>query len=363
MEAATKKDQDGVRKRVAHMLGDQSPLKQMLQMEAVELKHFYKFNLRNIKDAARLYNYMHVRGGFLGEEEFDAYISRNLLANREDLIDYLHLWSPFDQVYGLPEQLFERYRDVHAVDFYPKQFKDVGPEKMKEVARDFKVFESGLIMETMQNPKSVGRLCRLIENFESFIARFECDYTDTPYILKLPLDNSDYSDDVTSRDMNWFLEMWNSSWKAGITLRSTIFYEGRIEELERLWVTKSGEKREDVENLENGKVKVILLEEGQALEMSDLGTKLRLKYGKQKVTILRNDTDPEKTLKCEDEHLSVPTEFKPTEKYFVYPYVKFIESGSYYQFRWPVANLKRIKNLDNKEESKNELDNWIWKED
>ena len=363
VQAATKKDQDGVRKRVAHILGDQSPLKQMLQMENVELKHFYKFNLRNIKDAAILYNFMHQGGNFSGEEEFDAYISENLLAYEEDLIDYLYLWDPFDHVYGLPEPLIERYRDVHAVDFYPKQFKDVGPEKMKEVARDFKVFESGLLMETMQDSKRMGRLCRLIENFEDFIARFECDYTNDPVLLYNQLDDPDYSDDVTRGDMYWFLEMWNGAWEVGISLRSTIFYEGRIEELERLGIPIPSEDQKVIENRENEKVKVTLFEQGQSFQASDLGAKLELKYGKQKVIIFWGDTGSDKMSKYEDEHLSVPDRLRPFEKYLVHPYVKFIETGGYYQLRWPVPDTERIENKDNKEEPKIEIDNWIWKED
>lgn len=384
VQAATKKDQDGVRKRVAHMLGDQSPLKQMLQMENVDLKHFYKFNLRNIKDAAVLYNFMHRGGDFLGDEEFDTYISENLLAYEEDLIDYLYLWNPYDQVYGLPRHLIEEYSDVHAVDFYPKQFKDVGPEKMKEVAGDFKVFESGVLEEVMRDPKRMGRLCKLIENFESFIARF--DYSD--YIIEfrdeaipvpletmeIPLDYPDYSDDVTRGDMYWFLEMWKDAWEEGIPLRSTLFYEGRIEELERLGIPIPGEDQKVIENQENEKAKVILNERGRTFEASDLEAKLWFKYGEPEprdynirkplpVTIVWGDASPEKMLKYEDEYIFVPDKFKPIEKYLIHPYVKFIESGGYYLLRWPVVNPKRTKNSDNKEEPKNELDNWIWKED
>ena len=67
--------------------------------------------------------------------------------------------------------------------------------------------------------------------------------------------------------------------------------------------------------------------------------------------------------KYEDEYIFVPDKFKPIEKYLIHPYVKFIESGGYYQFRWPVVDPKRTKTLDNKEEPENEVDNWIWKED
>ena len=372
VQAATKKDQDGVRKRVAHILGDQSPLKQMIQMENVDLKHFYKFNLRNIKDAAILYNFMHRGGDFLGDEEFDDYISENLLAHEEDLIDYLYLWDPFSSMYGLPKQLIEEFNDVNAVDFYPKQFKDIGPERMKEVARDFRVFESGLLMETMRDPKCMGRLCRLIENFESFIARFECGDNIIEYkgeliplpleIMVIPLDDPDYSDDVTSEDMRWFLDIWNGAWEVGISFRSTIFYEGRIEELDRVWATTPHESAKVVENLENGKVKAILFEDGQSFETSDLGAKLGLKYGKQNFTTVWGEMGPEKMLKHEDEFIFVPDKFKPIKKYFVYPYVKFIETGGYYQLRWSVKDPKKRKNIDDKEKPRIELDNWIWKE-
>lgn len=287
VQAATRKDQDGVRKRVAHMLGDQSPLKQMIQMENIDLKHFYKFNLRNIKDAAILYNFMHRGGDFLGEEEFDTYISENLLAYEEDLIDYLYLWDPFSPVYGLPEHLIKMYRDFHAFDFYPKQFKNVGPEKMKEVARDFEVFKSGLLEQVMQDPKRMGRLCKLIENFETFITPFDND----PDFFEMALDDPVYSDDVTAGDMYWFLGMWDTSWKIGMELKYIVFYEGRIEALRASGIIVS------------------------------------------------------------------------SEKHLVYPYVKFVESGSYYQFRQPVRYPKEIKNKNNKEEPKNGLDNWIWKED
>ena len=384
VQAATKKDQDGVRKRVAHMLGDQSPLKQMLQMENVELKHFYKFNLRNIKDAAILYNFMHRGGDFLGKEEFDTYISENLLAYEEDLIDYLYLWDPYDPIYGLPKHLIKEFYDVHAVDFYPKQFKDVGPEKMKEVAKDFKVFESGMLQEVMQDPKRMGRLCKLIENFESFIARFPCDDNTVEYkgeVISLPLeimanslDDPDYPDDVTRGDIYWFLKMWTHAWEAGISLRSTLFYEERIEELERLGIPIPSEDQKVIENQENEKVKVIVYEQGQTSEVSDLEAKLWFKYGEPDpqdynirkplpITIVWGDTGPEKMLKHEDVYIFVPDELKPIEKNFVYPYVKFVETGGYYQFRQPVVDPKNTKQLDNKEDPKNGLDDWIWKED
>ena len=360
VQAATKKDQDGVRKRVAHMLGDQSPLRQMLQMENVDLKHFYKFNLRNIKDAAVLYNFMHRGGDFSGEEEFDDYISENLLAYEEDLIDYLYLWDPLDPVYGLPEHLNKMYHDFHAFDFYPKQFKDVGPEKMKEVARDFKIFGSGILEQVMQDPNRMGRLCRLIEDFESFIAPFDND----PNFFEMPLGDPLYSDDVTTGDMYWFLGMWETSWEIGMQFRFTIFYEGRIEELGKLGITIPSEGEKVVEKLENGNVKVILDEQGQTFGASDLGSKIQFKYGKLfPVTIRRGYMGPNKIFQYESEYLSVPDVLKPFGKHIVYPYVKFVESGSYYQFRQPVRYPKEIKNKDNKEEPKIEIDNWIWKGD
>lgn len=55
----------------------------------------------------------------------------------------------------------------------------------------------------MQDPKRMGRLCRLIENFESFNARFNCDYDTDPTLLEIPLDDPDYSDDMTKGDMYW----------------------------------------------------------------------------------------------------------------------------------------------------------------
>ncbi len=237
IEKATSKDREGIRKRLDRLLSiENSPLKGMIHSNNRTGKTRYEIKARNLKDLARLYNFLHPDSNMM--YVLEGHFLSDLYASINDVIDYLYLWDLEDPLYGLPDELLKQWNKEDKVEFYPRYYPTRGPVYLKERAIKFRVLEErwGIhdgIGQRISDQESLARFFNLIENFDSYVNK-ECQGTECDVPMRVleafwppkpavsrweelpgglmgierdPVKISEIGD-----SLRWFMEIWKERW-------------------------------------------------------------------------------------------------------------------------------------------------------
>lgn len=389
MEKATNKDREGIRRRIANMIGDQSPLKGLIQIEPdnVHNKKYFKIRLKNLKDTARFYNFMlefmKSKEDTLERQEIHNFVQEHYLAYEDQVIDYLYLWDPFYGRYAIPIEKRYQFKETKAIDFYPEQSKKEGSQYLKRIARLFNVF----YFLTAEIADHEELFFNLIGNFESFRENIsqesdagpisfndedlprEKDRMDIEFIDLATRILPEHRGEKIVDDLIWFLEAWRSAW-------ARAYFEHGFFESDDIITNPSKNLSErfhswldDQENWKKSHLKLTKkekaeLERREVKRLSDiLGVPME-EIKAQDITATHGHAT-----------IRVPESLRPYYTYYtIYFPMKYREDGNYYEFRQPlIEGIIDHVGFATKEESlalkskkisaKQLLDRWTWKEE
>jgi hypothetical protein len=375
VESVTKKDRDGIRKKVAKILGPESPLKSMLQIEEHEMKKFVSLRPRNLRDVAILYNFLKPDKEILNLQEVRDFIGDKFIIFIEEIVDFLYLWDPLDPVYGLDEGTLNQFVQTGHAYFYPEKNKKSGPEYLKLIGNKYKIFETLFV-----KLPDIKRLLNLIGNFERFreeilsnnlelpleVSPFK---TNMPFLFDLegPLIESLSDKKFTHlkeiwQDYLWFWNMWISTWTEFVYFP---FYEHYASLF-------PGKEFQEIVREVNSNMSV---EERQKILQEEI-SKVSIKYEvpEESIRIETSKTPYEVPFETEL-HFSIPEKYKPvkgpkpTDVPQYYNLFTFYNAeGKYYELKIPdyAQKQKSVENhaqflFTHPEETKI-IEKWTWKE-
>lgn len=391
MEKATNKDREGIRRRIANMIGDQSPLKGLIQIEPdnVHNKKYFKIRLKNLKDTARFYNFMldfmKSKEDTLEKQEIHNFVQEHYLAYLDQVIDYLYLWDPFLGHYAISDKKLDQFKETKAIDFYPEQHQKEGPQYLKRIARLFNVFSFLDAEITYRGHEQL--FFNLVGNFESFresllqesdVGPISLSNKESPEekdemdIEFLDLDSvvlPEHRGEKIIDDLVWFLKAWRAAW-------DNAYFEHDFFESDDI-ITGSSKKSseqfhswiDNQENWQNSNLKLTKKEKGE----------LKRREIKRLSNIL---AVPAEEIKADDITIShgyaiiqVPESLKPYFNYYMmYFPMKYREDGNYYEFRQSPINFvtdhlefstneEQLAMKSKKLSLEESLDRWSWKEE
>jgi hypothetical protein len=374
VESVTKKDRDGIRKKVAKILGPESPLKSMLQIEEHEMKKFVSLRPRNLKDVAILHNFLKPDKEILDLSEVQQFIGDIFLIFIEEIVDFLYLWDPLDPVYGLDEGTLNQLLQTGHAYFYSEKNKKSGPEYLKLIGNKYEIFDI-----LFHNFPDYERVLNLIENFERFreeilsnnlelpleVPQFK---TKMPFLSDLegPLVESLSDKKFTHlkeiwHDYLWFWNMWISSWTEFVYFP---FYEHDYESL------FPGKEFQEIEMEVNSNMSV---EERQKILQEEI-SKVSIEYEvpEESIWIKTSKTPYEEVPFQTKLHFSIPEKYKPIKRpddpQFHNLFTFYNAEGKYYELKLPdyAQKQKSVENhaqfiFTDPEETKI-IEKWTWKE-
>ncbi|AAT42942.1 hypothetical protein [Picrophilus oshimae] len=141
VEKNTNKEREGIRKRIAYLTSDKSPIYPLMKkLPPKEGKRKIVMEINNLLDVAKLYVFMEKSPELVSLlEEF---FYENLRKYITDVVDILQLWDPGDPNYGLPVEICRKFETERVVSFDPKLYPETGPSYLKLIGKRFQVFNS-----------------------------------------------------------------------------------------------------------------------------------------------------------------------------------------------------------------------------
>jgi hypothetical protein len=141
VEENTEKEREGIRKRIAYLTSDKSPVYPLMKkLPPKEGKRKIVMKINNLMDVARLYVFMEKSPELTSLLEDFFY--ENLAKYVTDVVDILQLWDPGDPKYGLPRKICGKFETERVVSFEPKLYPETGPSYLKLIGKRFQVFNS-----------------------------------------------------------------------------------------------------------------------------------------------------------------------------------------------------------------------------
>lgn len=348
VEAATGKDRDGVRKRVAMMLGDRSPIKDIIKIENINSKIYHKLNPKNLKEACILYNFFEEEVNLIDLKEVKNFISPFIDSYIKEVIDFLHLWNPKDYPYTIPSDMLDRLSKEGTIDFYPKQFKETGPEKMKEIAEDFGIFRR--LKWKLTDDYNLKKFCRLIENFERLVDDVRTEMVSEGDTANVVISTESFKDQTLKSDSYWFWSVWKELWEEQVQVN----YINKIK----------ATKKTLYDTYEKG---ITMLYPFKSIEEGlEFLRRTTNKYNIKPEEIEEEEFKVDNALIYVSRGFWIPSHLIPSSlngSFFLLPlYVRFHPDGSYYTIGEISQKEKAGVNLKRETVAVNS-DIWTWKED
>lgn len=232
VENATGKDRDGIRKRIAYLKSEKSPLNGILiTVPHSGGKTTLKIEINSLLDLARFYVFMEKLPEDGYEELFCNFIPHYLKKYIAEVIDILQLWKPGDPNYGLPESIWKEFEKEKKVIFDPSLYPETGPLHLKMMAKIFQVIGSyyyDSIEGYVYYTKERSRFFHLLLEFNDWALREQkkdenlrlMPYVDLDGSVSYPLPESlmpidiyDKKNEKLELEYRWFLDIWKELWE------------------------------------------------------------------------------------------------------------------------------------------------------